>query len=89
MWISMKKVLSAVLAATLLILPVCADQLDDLNKETDRLWRRGRGAEDGAFTASYGSMIAWGVGIGAAAALIAILVENSTSSSSNSHNHCD
>jgi len=88
MWISMKKVLSAVLAATLLGAPLCADQLDDLNKETDRLWRRGRGAEDGAFTASYGSMLAWGVGIGAAAALIAILVESSTSSSS-SHNHCD
>ena len=49
MWKSMKNVLSAVLAAMLLGSPLCADQLDDLNKETDRLWRRGRGAEDGAF----------------------------------------
>lgn len=77
----MKKVLSAVLTAALLGVPVCADQLDDMNEATDRLWRRGRGAEDGAYTASYGSMIAWGVGIGAAAALIAILVESSTSHS--------
>lgn len=89
MWNSMKKVLSPALAITLLGAPLCADQLDELNKETDRLWRRGRGAEDGAFTASYGSMIAWGVGIGAAAALLAILVESSSSSSSSSHNHCD
>jgi hypothetical protein len=76
-----KKVLTAFLAASLFFVPIHADQLDDLNKETDKLWRRGRGSEDGAFTASYGSMIGWGVGIGAAAALLAILVEQSSSTS--------
>jgi len=83
----MKKVLSAVLAASLFLLPVYADKLDDANQDTERLWRRGRGSEDGGFTAMYSSMIAWGVGIGAAAALLAILIE-SGESGGGGHSHC-
>lgn len=84
----MKKVLSAVLVSSVFLLPIHADRLDDLNQETDRLWRRGRGAEDGGFTAMYTSMLAWGVGIGAAAALIAIFIESSESGGGSAHTHC-
>jgi hypothetical protein len=84
----MKKILSAILACSLLFLPIYADKLDDLNNDTERLWKRGRGAEDGGFTAMYSSMLAWGVGIGAAAALIAILIESSESGGGGGHNHC-
>jgi len=83
----MKKVLSAVLASTLFLLPVYADKLDEINQDTERLWKRGRGAEDGGFTAMYSSMLAWGIGIGAAAALLAILIESSESGGGG-HNHC-
>lgn len=87
----LKKTLSTILAASMLLSPIggaYADQLDDLNKETDKLWRRGRGAEDGAFTASATSMIAWGVGIGAAAALLAILIKGSSGGGGGGHAHC-
>lgn len=84
----MKRLLVALLAAALISTPiemVFADRLDQTAVETDRLWRRGRGAEDGAFTSVATSMIAWGVGIGAVAALLAILIESSTTSA---HAHC-
>jgi hypothetical protein len=64
------------------------DQLDKLNRETDKLWRPGAGAEDGAFTASAMSMLGWGLGLAVAIALIAILVNDSDSSTAHSHAHC-
>ncbi len=67
--------------------PLLGDQLDKLNRETDKLWRPGAGAEDGAFTASTMSMLGWGLGLAVAIALLAILV-NSSSSTSHSHAHC-
>ena len=85
----MRKLLALLLASSLWITPykaVYADDLDRLGKETDQLWRRGKGAEDGAFTSMATSMLAWGVGIGVVAALLAILIDTSTASSS--HNHC-
>jgi hypothetical protein len=58
-----------------------ADELSDMNEDTERLWRRGVAAEDGAFTASANSMIAWGIGIGVAAAVLAIVIEGNDGSS--------
>jgi len=84
----MKKLFVTFLVASLIVSPakaIYADDLDRLGKETDRLWRRGKGAEDGAFTSMATSMIAWGVGIGIVAALLAILIETSTTSA---HSHC-
>lgn len=85
----MKKTIASLLLCTLVFSSapgnyVKADELDELNQETDKLWRRGAGAEDGAFTASAVSMVGWGIGIAAVIALVVILV-NSSGSSSHSH----
>lgn len=83
-----KKILSIFLAVSIFALPASmnfADQLDELNQETEKLWRRGCGAEDGAFTASASSMTAWGIGIGAAVALLSILIQSSSAHSQHSN----
>lgn len=83
-----KTIASLVLCAFLVgsIHPLAGDQLDDLAKETDKLWRPGAGAEDGAFTASAMSMIGWGIGIAAVIALVTILIKSSDSA--HAHGHC-
>ena len=86
----MRKTIASILLCSFLVTsahPVMGDQLDDLGKETDKLWRPGEGAEDGAFTASAMSMIGWGIGLAAVIALLAILIESSTSSQAH-HAHC-
>jgi len=84
----MKKTISSVIiCAFLFSSPVSGDELDRLARETDKLWRKGAGAEDGAFTASALSMLGWGVGLAAVIALIAILVHQSSGASA--HSHCE
>ena len=68
--------------------PPPTSNLDKLNKETDKLWRRGKGAEDGAFTSVGSSMIAWGAGLGIVIALVAILIEQDTGSTTHANSHC-
>jgi hypothetical protein len=86
----MKKLITSLLLCVFLfssIHPVMGDELDKLNKETDKLWRPGAGAEDGAFTASAMSMLGWGLGLAAVITLLAILIESSETASS-AHAHC-
>lgn len=80
----MKRFLTAMLTLTIVAVPMktlLADDLDKLSESTDQLWRRGKGAEDGAFTSIGASMLAWGVGLAVIITLVAVLVEQSTSSS--------
>ena len=85
----MRKTIATLLLCSFLVSsihPVMGDELDNLAKETDKLWRPGAGAEDGAFTASAMSMIGWGIGIAAVIALLAILIESSDTATA--HGHC-
>lgn len=86
----MKKTISSILLCTFLITsvhPVMGDELDKLAAETDKLWRPGTGAEDGAFTAQGMSMLGWGLGLATAIAIVVLLVSSSTSNSSHAHCH--
>lgn len=84
----MKKTIASLLLCAFLLSstqPVMGDELDNLAKETDKLWRPGAGAEDGAFTASAMSMIGWSIGLAAVVALVAILVKSSPSTTAHAH----
>lgn len=86
----MKRTIASILLCTFLVTsihPVMGDELDKLAADTDKLWRPGTGAEDGAFTASAMSMLGWGLGLAAVIAIVVILVESSTSSNA-THAHC-
>ncbi|MBS3903361.1 MAG: hypothetical protein KGZ30_03265 [Anaplasmataceae bacterium] len=86
----MKTLFIPILAISMILSParaVFADDLDQLSEATDKLWRRGKGAEDGAFSSVASSMLAWGAGLGIVIALVAILIKQDTGSSSSTHCH--
>lgn len=65
-----------------------AGDLNEQKEATDSLWRRGAGAEDGAFTAISASMLGWGVGLAAVIAILAsVLHQSSSSSGAHAHAH--
>jgi hypothetical protein len=66
------------------------DDLDEYKRDTDALWRRGVGAEDGAFTAISLSMLGWGVGLAAGIGILASVLHQSTASAhtESSTAHC-
>ncbi len=66
-----------------------SDDIDEYRRDTDALWRRGVGAEDGAFTATSLSMLGWGVGLAAGIGVLASVLHQSTASShTESTGHC-
>ena len=64
------------------------DDLADVAKNTDKLWRAGAGAHDGSYTAISTSMIGWGIGLAVGIAVLAAVLHQSTSSSSSHAHHC-
>jgi len=76
----------------LFLAQVCGNEdRDDINnyrRDTDALWRRGIGAEDGAFTATSLSILGWGSGLTAGIGLLASLLHQSTASHAHSTGHC-
>jgi hypothetical protein len=57
-----------------------SDDINQYRRETDALWRRGAGSEDGAFTAISLSMLGWGVGLAAGIGILASVLHQSTAS---------
>jgi hypothetical protein len=76
---------------TLLLFLIQANGSDDINqyrRDTDALWRRGVGAEDGAYTAISLSMLGWGLGLAAGIGVLASVLHQSTAGHSHSSGHC-
>jgi hypothetical protein len=66
-----------------------SDDINQFRRDTDALWRRGVGAEDGAYTALSLSMLGWGVGLAAGIGILASVLHQSTASShTESTAHC-
>jgi hypothetical protein len=66
-----------------------SDDINEYRRDTDAIWRRGVGAEDGAFTATSLSMLGWGVGLAAGIGILASVLHQSTASShTESTGHC-
>lgn len=87
----MKKLISAVLAILMVCssLPVFAEEdIQDLATNTDKLYREGAGAQDGAYTALSLSMIGWGIGLAAGIAILCAALHQSKSSSQHSNSSC-
>ena len=67
----------------------CSDDINQYKRDTDALWRRGVGAEDGAYTAISLSMLGWGVGLAAGIGILASVLHQSTAShAESSTGHC-
>jgi len=56
------------------------DDLQDVAKDTEELWRTGSGAHDGSYTAVSTSMIAWGIGLAIGIAVLCAVLRPSTGS---------
>lgn len=87
----MNKILTAVLAVSLTLgstTTIFADDLQKVAQNTDKLYRRGKGSEDGAFTSMGASMLAWGAGLGLVIALVCVLIQDDNASSAHSNSHC-
>ena len=63
------------------------DDLQDVAKNTDKLWRTGSGAHDGSYTAISTSMIAWGIGLAIGIGILCAVLRPSTNNTSNNV-HC-
>jgi hypothetical protein len=66
----MKKIVGLTMCAVMCVAPLSArEEIDQLAKQTDELYRVGAAEEDGSFTALAMSILGWGialaVGIGA------------------------
>ncbi len=55
-------------------------------EDTERLWRTGAGAHDGASTAISATIIGWGVGLALAIGILAAVLHQSKSGTG--HSHC-
>lgn len=64
------------------------DDLQDVAKNTDKLWRTGSGAHDGSYTAIGTSMLAWGIGLAVGIAVLAAVLHQSTAGGSGGSSHC-
>ncbi len=66
-----------------------SDDINQYRRDTDSLWRRGVGAEDGAYTAISLSMLGWGVGLAAGIGILASVLHQSTAGHTESTTaHC-
>lgn len=86
----MKKVISTLLLFTVLTtaLPLSArEDISELGENTDKLYRTGAGAQDGAYTALSMSMIGWGVGLAIGIAVLAAALNHGSGSGGSSHAH--
>ncbi len=87
----MKRVLTCFLCFAMMIASssVLADgDLNQTRETTESLWRRGAGAEDGAFSAVSTSMLGWGLGLAAVIAILAsVLHQSSAANGSHAHAH--
>jgi hypothetical protein len=89
----MKKVVISIL---ILLLPCSSapllagrGSLQDFAKNTESIYRKGAGSEDGGFTAISMSMLGWGLGLAAGIAILAAVLHQSKSSTSHdNNNHC-
>ena len=85
----MKRLITMTLALLLLNpshLLLAKEDISELSKGTDALYRTGAGAQDGAYTALGMSMFGWGLGLAAGIAILVGVLHQSTAS----HNgHCD
>ncbi len=82
----MNKIVAACLCCSMICMTSPVLPQEDINQyrdATDDLWRKGTGAEDGAFTATAASMLGWGVALTAAIAiLVCILPQSGTTAHS-------
>jgi hypothetical protein len=86
----MKKWIAICVVIALCVQGFAGEDINEYKTETDALWRRGIGAEDGAFSAISLSMLGWGVGLAAGIGILAsVLHQSSSSSHSGSTGHCD
>ena len=83
----MKRSISCLLALLLPLAPLGAkEKMSDHEKNTDKLYRTGAGAQDGAFTATAVSILGWGLGLGLVFGIVAAALHQSNAG----HNgHCD
>jgi hypothetical protein len=66
-----------------------SDDINQYRRDTDAIWRRGAGSEDGAYTAISLSMLGWGLGLAAGIGILASVLHQSTASShTESTGHC-
>ena len=75
------------LMAAFSVLPIYADDLQNVKKDEAALWE-GTGATDATFSAVSLSMVGWGVGLAGGIAILASAIHQSSSShdsSSSSH----
>ena len=85
----MKRWIAILTLSSMFIQGFGEDDINQYRKETDALWRRGAGAEDGAFTATSLSMLGWGLGLAAGIGILASVLHQSTAASHNhSTGHC-
>lgn len=85
----MKRWMMALALVALCTRGYSGDDIDEYRRDTDALWRRGVGAEDGAFTAISLSMLGWGVGLAAGIGILASVLHQSTASAhTSSTGHC-
>ncbi len=54
------------------------DDIDQLGKQTDDLYRVGAASEDGSYTALSSSMLGWGIAIGIGIGILAAVLHSST-----------
>ena len=59
--------------------------INQYKEDTDNLWRRGAGAEDGAYSAISASMLGWGIGLAAAIAIVASVLHQTTATHAHAH----
>ncbi len=62
------------------------DDINQTKRDTESIWQRGAGSEDGAYTASSLSMLGWGVGLAAGIGILASVLHQSTAGHTG---HCD
>lgn len=81
----MKAIIAIFLALSLVSSVSARESIQEIATNTDKLYRTGAGAQDGAFTALSMSMLGWGVGLTVGIALLAAALNHSSSSGSSAH----
>lgn len=75
----MKKIIALLLSLSI-VTAHAGESIQESAQNTDKLYREGTGAIDGAWTATSVSMIGWGVGLALGIGLLAALLHQSTAS---------
>ena len=76
----MKRWMVLLTLITLCVKGFGSDDINQYERDTDAIWRRGAGSEDGAYTATSVSMLGWGVGLAVGIGILASVLHQSTSS---------